>query len=174
MDVRTVSRWFGAASLVVAGVALTVGTFLEAQGDDDSARVALEKVAAHQGDQRALIVVDIVAALMLPAMLYLMRLTRRAAPRLAVAGGVLAFTGWLAGLLGIGSLDLVSYHAARSPDRAGAVQLLTAVRDDATFTVLLIVFLVAHVVGMLLLGAALWRSRVAPRWAAALVAVTPS
>jgi hypothetical protein len=38
-----------------------------------------------------------VAVLMLPAMLYLMRLARKGSPRLAVSGGVLAFVRWLAG-----------------------------------------------------------------------------
>ena len=51
---------------------------------------------------------------MLPAMLYLMRLARRGSPRLAVSGGVLAFAGWLAGLLGLGASDVVFYHAARA------------------------------------------------------------
>jgi hypothetical protein len=173
MDVRTVSRWFGAASLVLGGVALTAGSFVESAGDDDSVRVSLSKIATHQGAQRTLIAVDLVAVLMLPAMLYLMRLARRGAPRLALAGGTLAFGGWLAGLLGIASLDVVYYHASRSSDREGSVRLLQAVTGDATYTVLLVVFLAGHVIGMLMLGAALWRARVAPRLAAALVAVAP-
>jgi hypothetical protein len=173
MDVRTMSRWFGAASLIIGGAAVTAGTLFEITGDDDSVRVELTKIAAHQSAQRGLMAADLVAVLMLPAVLYLMRLARSGAPRLAVAGGVIAFAGWLGGLLGLGATDIVFYHAARLADRPDAVRLLTAVTDDAASNVLLGVFLVGHILGMLLLGAALWRSRSAPRWAAALVALAP-
>ena len=173
MDERTVSRWFGAVSLVIGGTAVTVGSLFEVTGDDDSARTALSKIAAHQFEQRGLIVADMVAVLMLPAMLYLMRLARKGSPRLAVSGGVLAFAGWLAGLLGLGASDVVFYHAARAGDHAAAVSLLTAVTDDAATSVLVGVFLVGHLLGMLILGVALWRSRVVPLWAALLVGLAP-
>jgi hypothetical protein len=93
MDDRTVSRWFGAASLVLGGAAVTLGSLFEVTNDGDSVRAALGKIAAHQSDQRGLVVADMVAVLMLPAMLYLMRLARRGSPRLAISGGVLAFAG---------------------------------------------------------------------------------
>jgi hypothetical protein len=173
MDDRTVSRWFGAVSLVIGGAAVTVGSLLEVTGDGDSARTALAKIAAHQSDQRGFIVTDMVAVLMLPAMLYLMRLARKGSPRLAVSGGVLAFAGWLAGLLGLGASDVVFYHAARAHDHAAAVRLITAVNDDRATSVLLGVFLVGHLLGMLILGVALWRSRVVPMWAAVLVGLAP-
>jgi hypothetical protein len=173
MDDRTVSRWFGAASLVIGGAAITAGSLFEVTGDDDSVRTSLSRIAAHQSDQRGLIVTDMVATLLLPAMLYLMRLARRGSPRLAVSGGVLAFAGWLAGLLGLGASDVLFYHAARAGDHAAAVSLLTAVTDDAASSVLLGVFLVGHLLGMLILGAALWRSRTVPRWGAALLGLAP-
>ena len=173
MDDRTISRWFGAVSLVVGGAAVTLGSLFEVFGDDDSARTALGKIAAHQSDQRGLIVTDMVAVLMLPAMLYLMRLARKGSPRLALSGGVLAFAGWLAGLLGLGASDVVFYHAARAHDHAAAVSLITAVNDDWATSVLLGVFLVGHLLGMLILGVALWRSRAVPLWAAALVGLAP-
>jgi hypothetical protein len=173
MDVRVLSRWFGAASLVVGSVALTVGTAVEPSGDDDSVTVALGKISRHLGHQRWLIVADLFAVLMLPAVLCLMRLGRRGAPRLALAGGTLAFAGWLGGLIGLGALDVVFYHGAQAADRAQAASLIKAVTDDWTYTVLLIVFLAGQVLGMLLLGIALWRARVAPRWAALLVGLGP-
>jgi Domain of unknown function (DUF4386) len=173
MDVRAVSRWFGAVSLVVAGVALTVGTAVEPSGDDDSVAVALGKISRHLGHQRWLIVTDLLAAFMLPAVLCLLRLARQGAPRLALAGGALAFTGWLGGLIGLGALDMVFYHGAQAADRAQATSLLKAVTDDWAYTVLLVTFIVGQTLGMLLLGAALWRARVAPRWAAALIALGP-
>jgi Domain of unknown function (DUF4386) len=173
MDVRTVTRWFGAASLVVGGVAVAIGTAVQPSSDNDSTSVALAKISRHLSDQRWLILADLFAAFLLPGMLCLMRLARRGAPRLAVAGGSLAFAGWLGGLVGLGSLDIVSYHAAQASNRAGAVALVHAVTNDWTSDVLLAIFLVGQVLGMLLLGAALWRARVAPRWAAVLLGVGP-
>ena len=173
MDVRVVSRWFGATSLVVGGIAIAVGTAVEPSGDNDSVAVALGKISHHLDRQRWLIVTDLFAVLMLPAVLCLMRLVRRGAPRLAVAGGALAFAGWLGGLIGLGALDIVFYHAAHATDRGQAASLLKSVTDDWTYTVLLVVFLVGQVLGMLLLGIALWRTRVAPRFAAVLVALGP-
>lgn len=173
MDVRSVSRWFGAASLVIGGVAVTVGTAVEPSGDDDSVAVALGKISHHLGDQRALIVTDLLAVFMLPAVLCLMRLARRGAPRLALAGGTLAFAGWLAGLVGLAGLDVVFYEGAQATDRAQATTLIHAVTNTWSYTLLLIVFIAGQVIGMLLLGIALWRARAVPRWAAVVVGAAP-
>jgi hypothetical protein len=173
MDVRTVSRWFGAVALVVSGVAITAGTLFGPAGDGDSVSVTLMKTATHRGDQRALIVANLLAVCVLPAMLYLMRMARRGSPRLAVAGGVIAFTGWLAGLLSLGALSVVILHASEMPDRAQAIRLMTAITSDWTVSALVVVFVVGHLLGMLLLGAALWRAGVAPAWVAGLVGFAP-
>jgi hypothetical protein len=173
MDVRTVTRWFGAASLVVGGLAVAIGTAVEPSSDNDSTIVALAKISRHLSDQRLLIITDLFAAFLLPGILCLMRLARRGAPRLAVAGGSLAFTGWLGGLVGLGSLDIVYYHAAKASDRAGAAALIHAVANDWTSDLLLGIFLVGQVLGMLMLAAALWRARGAPRWAAVLLGAGP-
>jgi hypothetical protein len=169
MDVRQISRWFGAAALVVGPVAVVVGSLFETSADDDSVSTSLTKIASSQGDQRVLIVADLVAAFMLPAMLYLMRLSRRGAPRLAVIGGSVAFAGWLAGLISLGGSDVLMLHAAKLPDRQAAVSLVTSVVNDPGFVGPEAVFIIGHLLGMLLLGFALWRSRAVPAWAAALV-----
>ena len=60
-------------------------------------------------------------------------------------------------------------HAALLPDRASAVTLVHAVTSDAAYSIPAFLFIVGHVLGLLLLGIALWRSRAVPRWAAALI-----
>jgi hypothetical protein len=50
---------------------------------------------------------------------------------------------------------------------------MRAVTGDWISTALLVTFLVGQVLGMLLLGAAIWRARVAPRFAAVLIALGP-
>jgi hypothetical protein len=173
MDVRQVSRRFGAFALVAAGLAVTVATAFEPAGDQDTVGVVLRKVAAHQSDQRVLIVADLVAVLMLPAMLYLMRLAKRGAPRLALAGGALAFAGWLAAFIAFGGLDIIVYQAARLGQGGQTATLVRAVTHDPAIGTLVAVFVLGHVVGMLLLGGALWRSRAVPGWAAAVVGLAP-
>jgi hypothetical protein len=113
MDIRSVSRRFGAVALVVGPLALVAGSLFEVAGDDTSVPATLSKIARHQGEQRVLIAADLIAAFMLPAMVYLMRLSRRGAPRSAIVGGAVAFTGWLAGLVSLGGSDVLFYHAAR-------------------------------------------------------------
>ncbi len=51
--------------------------------------------------------------------------------------------------------------------------LVKAVFNDPGFIAPLAVFLIGHVVGMLLLGIALWRSKAVALWAAALVGLGP-
>jgi hypothetical protein len=169
MNARAVSRWFGAAALVIGPLSLVLGSLFQVVSDDDSVPASLAKIAAHPSGERAVVLVDLLAAFMLPAVLYLMRLAGPKAPRLTLTGGAVAFAGWLAGLVSLGASDLLYYHAAQLADRASAVTLVHAITSDAAFAVPEALFLVGHVVGMLLLGIALWRSRAVPRWAAALV-----
>lgn len=173
MNVRAVSRRFGAAALVIGPLSLVLGSLFQVAGDDDSVPASLAKIAAHPSGEREVIVFDLLAGFMLPAVLYLMRLAGPRAPRLTLAGGTVAFVAWLAGLVSLGASDLLYDHAAQLPDRASAVSLVHAITSDAAFVVPEALFIIGHLLGMLLLGIALWRSRAVPRWAAALVGLAP-
>ena len=173
MNVRAVSRRFGAAALVLGPLGLVLGSLFQVAGDDDSVSVSLAKIAAHPSGERGVIVCDLLAVFMLPAVLYLMRLAGPRAPRLTLAGGTVAFAAWLAGLISLGASDLLYDHAAQLPDRASAAALVHAVTSDAAFVIPEALFIVGHVLGLLLLGIALWRGRAVPRWAAALVGLAP-
>jgi len=169
MNDGAVSRRFGAAALVIGSLGLVLGSLFQVAGDDDSVSVSLAKIAAHPAGERGVIVCDLLVAFMVPAVLYLMRLAGPRAPRLTLVGGTVAFGSWLAGLVSLGASDLLYDHAAQLPDRASAVALVHAITGDAAFVIPEVLFVVGHVVGLLLLGIALWRSRAVPRWAAALV-----
>ena len=173
MNVRAVSGRFGAAALVLGPLGLVLGSLFQVAGDDDPVSVSLAKIAAHTSGERGVIVCDLLAVFMLPAVLYLMRLAGPRAPRLTLAGGTVAFAAWLAGLVSLGASDLLYDHAAQLSDRASAVALVHAVTSDAAFVIPEALFIVGHLLGMLLLGIALWRSRAVPRWAAALVGLAP-
>ena len=74
MNVRAVSRRFGAAALVLGPLSLVLGSLFQVAGDDDPVPASLAKIAAHSSGERGLIVCDLLAGFMLPAVLYLMRL----------------------------------------------------------------------------------------------------
>ena len=173
MNVRAVSGRFGAAVLLIGPLGLVLGALFAVAGDDDSVSVSLAKIAAHPSGERAVIVCDLLAAFMLPAVLYLMRLAGPRAPRLTLVGGAVAFAAWLAGLVSLGASDLLYDHAAQLSDRASAISLVHAVTSDAAFVIPEVLFIVGHVLGLLLLGIALWRGRAVPRWAAGLVGLAP-
>lgn len=169
MNVRAVSICFGATALVIGPLGLVLSSLFQVAGDDDSVSASLAKIAAHPSGEHAVIICDLLVAFMVPAVLYLMRLAGSRAPWLTLIGGTVSFAAWLAGLFSVGASDLLYDHAAQSPDRTSAVSLVHAVTADAAFTVPAFLFIVGHMLGLLLLGIALWRSRAVPRWAAALV-----
>src|SRR6204780_1483569 len=119
MNVGAVSRRFGAAVLVIGPLSLVAGSLFQVTSDDDSVSASLAKIAAHPTGERAVIICDLLAAFMVPAVLYLMRLAGPRAPRLTLAGGAVSFASWMAGLYSVGASDLLYLHAAQSPDRAG-------------------------------------------------------
>jgi hypothetical protein len=60
---------------VIGPLGLVLGSLFQVAGDDDSVPVSLAKIAAHPSGERAVIICDLLAAFMVPAVLSLMRLT---------------------------------------------------------------------------------------------------
>jgi hypothetical protein len=173
MNAGALSRRFVAAILVIGPLGLVGSSLFQVASDDDSVSASLAKIAAHPSGERGVIIFNLLATVTLPAILYLMRLAGPRAPRLALAGGAVSFASWMAGLYAVGASDLLYYHAAQSPDRVSAVSLVHALTSDGAFVVPEILFVVGHMLGMLLLGIALWHSGAVPRWAAALIGLAP-
>ena len=125
----------------------------------------------HPGAESAVLWLGLVAVLTLvPGVLAAARLCRDAAPRL---------TGWALGLvvpgyLSLGALlysDQVLWSATRAgTDPATTVKLLDAVHP--TINIGAGVFVLGHVVGTVLLGLALLRSRRIPAWVAWVLVVS--
>ncbi|MEU4393288.1 hypothetical protein [Kribbella sp. NPDC023855] len=103
--------------------------------------------------------------LLIPAMFAAAWVSRRRAPRLATAGGLLAVGGMSAGfflLPGVVGLQYLTVHDGLD---AGAMEKLAAAFEkQPTVQIGGLLFILAVTVGLLLLGIALWRSRVAPAW----------
>lgn len=171
MDVRTLTRWLGAASLVIGPAAIAAGTLFES--NSDSAADELTWAEKHSTAIQVDSWIGLATLFMLPATLSLMRLARFRAPKLAVFGGSLTFAAWLAGLVAVAPQSTMIEYAAQLPDRSSAIGMTERLANDAPTGILTLVFVLGHLVGTLLLGIALVRARTVPRWAAVLVAVSP-
>jgi hypothetical protein len=134
----------------------------------------LGQVSAHESAMAWANVMDVLGLLLLPPAVVLVAwLAYRGAPRLALAGGVLAFLGYIS-LSAVTAGDALLTGAVDAPDRAAAVALVDAYWKTGPAVTLLTVYLLGHLLGLLLLGAALWRSRRVPTWVgAAVVALVP-
>ncbi|TDP94853.1 hypothetical protein [Labedaea rhizosphaerae] len=163
--VSRMSRWLMAALLPIGPAVIAVLRLVMPYNTTDDSATIVAKVAAHQQAQSLIVWLGFAGLLTLvPAVLWVARLTRPAAPRTTTAALVLLVPGYLA--LGL----LVAADAA----------LLSGVRDHVDFAVLArqfdgshptaviadAIFVAGHVAGTVLLGVALWLSRVVPRWAA--------
>lgn len=137
---------------------------------DDSASM-VEKVAAAPDRQSLVLWLAFVAALTLvPAVVWVGRVTRKRAPRLTAAALILLVPGYLA-LAWMSSSDALLWVGVREGLDSAT---LTGLYDAAHPTTALAetVFVAGHLIGTVVLGIALWRSAVVPRWAAAAVAVS--
>ena len=100
-------------------------------------------------------------------------LAYRRTPWLATIGGLLALVGWLP-LSALTALDDLTSTMAQLPQASAYAQLLDRFSTDPVMGSYLIVYVVGHLVAYVLLGAALLRGRVVPRWAAwSMIASSP-
>ncbi|GIF66169.1 hypothetical protein Ais01nite_42040 [Asanoa ishikariensis] len=175
MDTRRLSRIIGAAVLVLAPLGLVAGTLTEPHFDQDAPAVdqlaEVAEVAVPAAAARTLVALLIL--LMPIAVLFAARLARRGAPRLAAIGGALSFLAWSAGIASIGGVEAAYWFGSRLQDRATVAALLDSVSADPVYNTQLLVFVLGHLIGMLVLGIGLWRSRAVPAWVGILFGLSP-
>ncbi len=141
----------------------------------DSSTTLAARVATHQGTETLVVWLTFVALLtLIPGVIAVGMLARRTAPRLGTAGLVVAFAGFMSLFWSmVAGSDNIALGAARigvSPaatgrllDSIGAVPALGLASD---------LFVAGHILGLILLGVALWRGRVVPAWAGLAIAVS--
>ncbi|MFE3458700.1 hypothetical protein ACFXKD_14260 [Nocardiopsis aegyptia] len=174
VDVRTVRR-VGAAVLLPLGplsVALIRGV-LPYRTTDDTA-VILADAAANQARMDAVLWLSVIAMLtLIPSALAAGRAAQRRAPVLALVGLCLLVPGYATLFFAVGD-SYVRVLSAGGIDAGSAARVLEAHASLAPVGAAAAVFVVGHVLGLIVLGAALWRARAVPAWAAvAIIASQP-
>lgn len=164
-DLRHASRLLAALVLPIGPLAVAglryVLPYFSASNPSEMAR----DVMAAEGRQSAVIWLGLIATFtLLPGVLAVGRLTRRGAPRMTAAAMLLVVPGYLALIYMLGS-DLVLWTGAKAGLDAST---LTALADTThpSSNIAAVVFVIGHVIGTVLLGLALLRSRTVPVWAA--------
>ena len=142
--------------------------------DDTTPRGALLISAAHPlADQWFTFIAMIGCLLLVPAVLGGMGLVRVKAARLGLLGGVLMIAGYICyfALLFQGYATIaLAQHGAANTDNVAVQDLMM---NQGFYIAAALTFVVGNLIGTFLLGLALFRARVVPRWAAVLVLVWP-
>ncbi|MGF7235196.1 MAG: DUF4386 family protein [Frankia sp.] len=153
--------------LVAAPLVAVIARLLSVPWVDDPAEF-LADVSAHpaRSDAGGLLAM-VSATLMIPAGLTLAATVRTHRPRLAAAGAAMTVIGATA-LADAGAVALVAGQLARRPERVAMVPLWDRIHNFGAGDVVFLALIVGAV-GYLVLAVGLYRSRVAPLPAAALV-----
>jgi len=164
------SQWLAAVLLPVGPAAIAVLRFVLPYDTTDDAAVVVRKVGADPDAQSLAVWLGFVGVLTLvPAVLWVGRLTRQAAPRTTAAALLLLVPAYLSlGLLVSGDAGVWFGVGEHLPEPVLA-RLFDGMHPTTTVAGLL--FVVGHVAGTVVLGVAMWISGAVPRWAAVLTAV---
>lgn len=170
-DLRTRSRWLAALLMPIGPAAVALLRYVLPYDTGDEPATLVHKVVTNPGAQSFVLWMGLVAVFTLvPGALAAGRLTRHGSPRVTAAAMLLLVPGYLAlGFLIAG--DVVVWSGAHAGvDEVTLTTLYTATHP--TGNIAAGVFVLGHVIGTVLLGIALWRSCVVPRWAAGATAVS--
>lgn len=128
--------------------------------DTVTAYTAHEQLVGNLRWVDALFVVGIV-----PATLAVAWVARRGAPRLSTAGALIAVLGFLAGVGLIGGVNTPAFLTVHhNLDYDTMATMYDEMGKEPIILVGSLLFILGVVIGLTLLGAALWRSRIVPAW----------
>ena len=167
-------RLASAACLVLGPVLLFIAfAVLPWHPNDETEVESLNSIAANL---TATQVGDLLAFLgilaMIPATLAVMRAVDRRAPVLGLVGGCLSIASLVAGMIIVINDQVIIALADTAELRPAAADALDS-SPAWVINVVLTVFLIGLLIGGILLGVALLRSRVIPLWAAVAVIASP-
>lgn len=172
-DTRHATRVLAAIILPIGPALVAVLRYVMPYSTTDNAKKIVREVAADQTTQSAIVWLGFLAVLVLvPTVMWVSRLTRRAAPRLTAAAMLLLIPGYTALAFLVSSDAAVLFAVRHHTDVNTAADAYTSLHPSVV--VAGAVFVAGHVLGTILLGIAFWRTAVVPRWAAvATIAAQP-
>lgn len=157
---RTILAVIAPLPLVAKGIEYVVSPV----DGDATFRQTVAAYAADPSRVELLTALDVVfGALLIPAVAALVWVARRGAPRWATTGALLSLPAFSIAFFVLGGPQPARLTAQHGLDIDATAALTTAViEDDPLFTVVSVLFLVGIVVGLPVVGVALWRSRAVP------------
>lgn len=169
-DTRRATRRLAAVLIPVGPLAVAFLRFVLPYFTAPDADAVVKDVMTRADRQSLVVWLGFIALLTLvPGVLWVGRLTRRRAPKLTAVALLLAVPGYLSlsALLATDTLLWVGVNQNVAPEvLAGMYEAL----HPSQF-VGMALFVLGHVIGTILLGIALWRSRAVPAWAAIMTIV---
>ena len=163
-DLRGFWRVLFAVVAPIAPIAAMVADIVQTWKYNASPAGTVAQIAANPGPETSVIWLHVVSTgLFIVGVIAVCWVTRRRAPLLTAIGGVLSGIGILMQAQ-LPNIDLITVVGLDKGIGHGAlVALLTGLNAHPIATLGILAFL-AHVVGQILIGIAIWRSRVAPWW----------
>jgi hypothetical protein len=174
---QRVRRLSGALALVVApwGFVITNACYawmIRNGGSDETGAGALALAAAGPGILRICLVAGMIGCLLIiPAVLTAFSLARRS--RLIFVGGSLMIAGYVCYFGVLLSNVIIITMAEHGGPLADFAAVIDASQSDLSTAWVFPIFIVGNLVGTLLFGIGLLRSRTAPSWAAILIMLWP-
>jgi hypothetical protein len=163
-DLRRAGRTLAAVLLPIGPAAVAVLRFVLPYDTTDSGTGIVHAIAAHQHRADLTVWLGLVAVLTLvPAVLWVGRVTARTAPRLTAAALLLLVPAYLSLAYLTGSDAIALYGVQHGLPPATVADMYTGVHPVVLVSGL--VFVLGHVLGTILLGAAMIRSGRVPLWA---------
>lgn len=170
-DVRTVSRWLAALILPVGPAAVALLRYVLPYDTVDDSATITGKILGDLDRGSLVLWLGFAGILTLvPAVYFVGRLTRRRTPWLTAIALFLLVPGYLA-LPWLISFDIFIWSAGTAGLDAASITR-AAEATHGSMDLAGACFVAGHVVGTILLGIAMWRSRIVGRWAAVAVAVS--
>jgi hypothetical protein len=168
-DYGALYRWFFVVSIILGLLATLVAILTNPPyyGSEGGVATAISTNATSSDlmDQ-AHVISEVVASYLLPiAFLSMAWLAMRGAPLLATIGAALAFLG-LTPLAVFAGEDSLYYDIARAGAGPALVAMAQRFNCDGVMNYYNLMFVVGTVLAPVFIGAALWRARVIPAWAA--------
>jgi hypothetical protein len=162
-DLRARSRWFAAILMPIGPLAVAILRFILPYNTSDKAAVIVSKVAAHPGQEKAVLWLTVVAFLTLvPGAFAAIKLASRRAPVLTAVAACLLIPGYLA-LVGVALIDNVAYAGVtHNVNQATLATLADAVNKLPMTSLLSNIFVAGHLIGSVVLAFALRKARAVP------------